>query len=86
LRDDQSFALERIQCRLGVNTFRVVRIIITLIEATDFFAVKALVSDLHPRAECTDCRKVLHGETGGLRCCGEATIAKALPRTPYGSR
>jgi hypothetical protein len=47
----------------------------------DFFALEALISDLHPRAGCTDCRKVLHGETGGLRCCGEAVIAEALPRT-----
>jgi hypothetical protein len=47
----------------------------------DFIAVEALVSDLLPRAEYTDCRKVLHGETGGLRCCGEATLAEALPRT-----
>ena len=56
-------------------------IIIALIEAMDFFAVEALVSDLHPRAECTDCKKVLHDETGSLRCYGEATIAEALPRT-----
>jgi hypothetical protein len=52
-------------------------------EAMDFFAVEALVSDLHPRAECTDCRKVLYSETGDPRCCGEATIAEALPRTTF---
>ena len=37
----------------------------------DFFAVEALVSNLDPRTERTDCGKV-HG--------GEATMAEALPR------
>jgi hypothetical protein len=57
-------------------------IIISLIEAMDFFAVEALISDLHPRAECTDCRKVFQSETGGLHCCGEATTVDALRGPP----
>ena len=47
----------------------------------DFLAVEALVSNLHPRAERTDCRKIFHGETDGLRGGGEATIVQPLPRT-----
>jgi hypothetical protein len=57
------------------------RIIIALVQAMDFIAVEALVSDLHPRAERTDCRKIFHRETDGLRCCGKATIAELLPWT-----
>jgi hypothetical protein len=30
----------------------------------DFLAVETLVSDLHPRAEHTNYRKVFHGENG----------------------
>jgi hypothetical protein len=36
---------------------------------------------LHPRAERTDCRKIFHRETDGLRYCGEGTIVEPLPRT-----
>jgi hypothetical protein len=38
----------KIECRLGVNPFGVA---ISLIEAMDFLAVEALVSDLRPRAQ-----------------------------------
>src|SRR3974377_724100 len=57
------------------------RIIITLVQAMDFLAAETLVSDLHPCLERTDCREIFHGETDGLRCCGEATITEPLPQT-----
>src|SRR6516162_4284292 len=47
----------------------------------DFVAIIALVTDQHPRAERAHRGEIFHRETNGLRCCGEATIAKPLPLT-----
>jgi hypothetical protein len=43
-----------LECRVGITRSASQGIIITLIEAIDFLAVEALVSDLHPRAERAD--------------------------------
>ena len=51
------------------------RIIVTLIKAMDVCDVEALVSDQHPRAECTDCGKILDGEADGFGGSGKTTTA-----------
>jgi hypothetical protein len=37
---------------------------VALVEAMDVFAVEALISDLHPSAEGSNCRKILNRERG----------------------
>ena len=50
----------------------------TLMEAMDFLGVETFVSNLQPRPERTDCRKIFHGEADGLCCRCKATITKLL--------
>src|SRR5262249_10276430 len=57
------------------------RIAIPFVQAMDFIAVIAVVTDQHPRAERPHGGEFFDCEPNGLRCCGEATIAKPLPRT-----
>ena len=57
------------------------RIIVILVQAMDFLAVETRVSDLHPRAERTDCRKILDREADRRRGRGKATVAEPLPGT-----
>ena len=47
----------------------------------DGFAVVARVSDLHPRTEGTDRRKIFDDKADGLGSRGKATIAEPRPRT-----
>ena len=51
----------------------------TLVEALDIFLIEALVSDLHPGAECSNCRKIFNHEADRLGSRRKTTADK--PRT-----
>jgi hypothetical protein len=56
-------------------------IVVTLVKATDVIAVVTCISELHPRAEGTDGRKIFDDEADGLGRRGKATMTKPRPRT-----
>ena len=61
-------------CGLNLGRRSAQRISATFVQPANFFAVVALISDLHPRAEGPESGKFLNGEADGLGGCGEATI------------
>src|ERR1700745_886312 len=54
------------------------RITGAVVEAPDVIAVKALVSDLHPRAQRHNSRQFFHRKANGLRRGGKAPITERL--------